>query len=194
MLQRNDDRRCRRGELDGVGAKLVEHLRDQLGRTVERHLARRHPEIEHLVAVRGTIPVDATGDHARKIEALAFRVGQAFLEPCRFADPGDDVGEPRETLLGPLDVDARIARKRLQREVVDRRAHHRDRRAQLVREAARHRFLIARVFGEPGERAAEAARQVPDFVAGVRPGERTAHAPARVDRRFGLVAQPTDAR
>ena len=102
--------------------------------------------------------------------------------------------EPRQPLLRTPHVDARVARQRRRLEVVERAAHDRDRRAQFVRQPARHVLLIARVRGESRQHAAEAARQVADLVACAGARERRTDAPLLVDRALRIVAQAPDAR
>ena len=121
-------------------------------------------------------------------------VGQALFEPRRFGHSRQNGGQPRQAFLCPHHVHARIVRQRRLFQVVERTAHHGDRRAQLVRQPARHLFLVTRVVRQPRQHARETARQVADLVAGIGARECRAHAALLIDGQFRVVAQAPDAR
>ena len=139
------------------------------------------------------VALHAAAHQRLQVEALALRGAQALLQAARLAHPLQDRVQPREPVLGALDVGARFLGVRRQLQVLQRGAHHRDRRAQLVRQAPRHAFQVGMVLRELRQHGREAARQVADLVARVRAGGESRDAAARVDRAFRLVAQPPDA-
>ena len=105
--ERDLDRAAGR-ELDGVRDQLVEHLRDEVGRAVDRSAASAGAaNDEGALRIGDAVAVDAAARPRREVEALALDVVEALLEPRGLAHAGEDRVEALEPFLRALDVDAR---------------------------------------------------------------------------------------
>ena len=157
-LARDAARRSRRrcANSTALATQLVEHLRDQVRRAVDDdRAARARRSAIARVRIREPVAVDAAArPPARGRSARARRrTGSARAAWPRSSASGSASRRARPS-CARVDVHARVVGQRRRLQVVERRAHHGDRRAQLVRQPARHLLLVARVLGEAREHAA----------------------------------------
>ena len=146
-------------------------MRRKVRRAQCHRLFLRSPQVEGLFRIGEAVSLHAGCDHRGEVEALALERSKALLKARRLAHAGEYRPQAPQAFFRAVDVDARVRRCELQ--VLQRRAHHRDRGAQLVREPARHALQVGVVLRELGEHRREAAREVADLVARVLRGEQT---------------------
>ena len=164
-LERDAHRRCAAREVHRVLHQLVEQLRGEVGRAFHLDAAPGR-QLE-----RESAPADRRADSLRRSRAPPRPGQSARARPRAGSAPG---ATPRSCARGcdrGAPGPARRARCRRaapppgELQVLERRAHHGDRRAQLVRQAPGHALQVGVVLGEALEHRGEAARQVADLVA-----------------------------
>src|SRR6266849_10212509 len=158
-------------EIHRVRDELVEQLRGKVGRALGYCFLVRLSQFEELIRIGEAVSLDAACYDFAEVEALALDRSESLLQARRLAHASENGAQAPQALFRALDVDAGVGRGELQ--VFQGRTHHRDRRAQLVRQAARHALQVGVMLRELAEHGREAARQVADLVARVLRGKQT---------------------
>ena len=116
-----------------------------------------------------------------------------MLQARCLAHARENRAQPCEPFLRALNIDACFIGQLDLFQIVEGGSDHRDRRAQFVRQATGQRFQIAGVLLQPAQNVGEAARQVAEFVPGIRAADGALYAAVGIDRILGLIPQAADA-
>ena len=133
-----------------------------------------------------------------KLQRREARVPHALLEPRRGEQRADDVPESLGPVARPRDECPGLRIEPLRRDVLEGAAHDRQRRAELVRQAARQALEVARVGGRALQQRGQIPRQLTDLVTRRALDQRGAAArgldsPLGVDRRGDGAGQSANA-
>ena len=162
--QPDRDRGARQAEVRSIVDQLIEHLHDQVWSSLNRGCFAR--QLRRKAAIRKGDPVrsDRRGKQRDEIKSGALRTADRLFHARRGPHRYQDCVQALAALSSALQIRPYGAGHIFGFEVLEGRAHDRERSADLVGELAGECTQIAGVLVEPAEERREAARDVPKLI------------------------------